>query len=292
MGPLGAAVIAVALTAAGAHAASIGVNFNSSEGSGTGSIATKTPPIAGVVPQSNWHDTTGASGTISAGSVIDSTGAVAPGVSFAWAATNTSGHGTVPMPPATGHQALMAGNLDPRNGTGSGTAVITVTGLGTSYTAASYDVLVYFDGNSNTDHRTAHFRLDLDGDLVTTTSDVIDIYGVDRAGVHFEATQTYVQGMLTSNTTVADFNGTNPLPPSSNYVRFTGLSSPNFVVTSLTDGAAAVAATGAISNTRRSNVQGVQIVAAPEPAAAALLFVAGLALDAFRRRSSNALGWS
>ncbi len=270
-----------------AHAASIGVNFNSGEGSGTGTIGTKAPPVAGVVPQSNWNDTTGASGSLAAGAVVESGGGFAPGVVVAWVVNGgnfVSGHGTVPSPPATGNQALMAGNLDPRNSNAPGTATVTVTGLGSGYTTFGYDVLVYFDGNSGADHRTAHFRLDLDGDLVNTTADVIDYYGVDRAGIHFENTQSFVQATLTTNTSAADFNGTNPLPASSNYVRFTGLTSPNFVVTSITDGTAWTVATGVVAGTRRSNVQGFQIVAnVPEPTGCLLLVIAGVAGVGARR---------
>ncbi len=273
----------------------IGVNFNSGEASGTGTIGTKTPPVAGVVPQSNWNDTTGASGTLAAGAVLDSTGGFAPGVAVAWVVNGgnfLSGHGTVPSAPATGNQALMAGNLDPRNGNAPGTATMTVTGLGSGYTTLGYDVLVYFDGNAPGDHRTAHFRLDLDGDLVNTTADIIDYYGVDRAGIHFENTQTFVQATLTTNTSAADFNGTNPLPPSSNYVRFTGLNNPNFVVTSMTDGTAwnlaANGGLGGVSTTRRSNVQGFQIVAVaavPESHAIALTMAVCLLLTLVWKRT-------
>jgi hypothetical protein len=67
----------VALTALGAQAASIGVNF----GAGRGGASLATTDSAGVVAQTNWNNAAGASGSISA--LVDNNGA-ASGAAVVW----------------------------------------------------------------------------------------------------------------------------------------------------------------------------------------------------------------
>ncbi len=102
---------------------------------------------AGVAPQMNWNNSDGAasgnSGANIAGptvnGIVDSTGAVIPGVSVTWTANGTwSSPNSGP-----GNPNLMAGYIDDTGGAGD--TVLTVTGI----PYANYDVYAYVGSDAN-----------------------------------------------------------------------------------------------------------------------------------------------
>jgi len=131
---------------------------------------------------------------------------------------------------------------------------VTVTGLGTDFTTHGYDLIVYFDGPNGENK----------GDWVTeyALSSGESIYGKDA-----EDTQdwggTFVQAFGTSiNDATAG-----------NYVRFTGLTVDSLTLTATPDSGDAP-------------INGLQIVAVPEPTALVLLGL-GLAATLARRRQTR-----
>ena len=124
---------------------------------------------------------------------------------------------------------------------------VTVTGLGTDFTTDGYDVIVYFDGDNGTDWTT---------DYTIVGADVATISGKDLANANFSGT---------FDDATTDGLG--------NYVRFTGLTSSEFTLT-------------ATPQTGDGPINGIQIVAAPEPTALALLSF-GLAATLARRRQTR-----
>lgn len=126
---------AVLLSASLARADIISVNF---EGGQNGNGAAKVTGTAGYDPAPNWNNLASNAGT--GISLINDTGAasgatVTYSVTNNWAATNTA-----PGDGANGD--LMSGYLDNFGG-----STITVSGLGASFTAAGYDVIVYFNAD-------------------------------------------------------------------------------------------------------------------------------------------------
>jgi hypothetical protein len=134
-----------------AGAASIGVNFRR----GSGEQNMTATESAGVVPQMNWNNSDGAAtGTgaanisgPTANSIVDSTGAVVPGLAISWTA-----NGTWSAPNAgAGDLNMMSGYLDD-TGT-AGDTVFTVTGV----PYAHYDVYTYVGSDAN--NRSGRTRL-------------------------------------------------------------------------------------------------------------------------------------
>jgi len=207
---------------------------------------------AGVEPQTNWNDV--AWWTFTA--LRDSTG-LATAVSVTTDTTKHTYNSYVSVdPPYGGNDYLMRGYIYP-----SGASMtVTVAGLGQTFTHHGYDVIVYFDGpnggTKDVDWVTAYAI----NDGVTTAT----VYGKDAKTAGWSG--TFIQAFGTS---------TNDATPG-NYVRFTGLTSGTFTLT-----ATPVTGSGPIN--------GLQIIALPEPASLALVGV-GLAATLVARRRSPAGG--
>ena len=126
---------AVAAATGVSSAATIGVNFTESiAGHANQQIASGT--VAGSVPQSNWNNTGGATGTVN--TLVDSAG-VATTASITWASGGVWGDGTANADASAGvgDAQLNRGYFDDNNGGGQ---TFTVTGL--PYT--NYDLIVYY----------------------------------------------------------------------------------------------------------------------------------------------------
>ncbi|MDG1072027.1 MAG: PEP-CTERM sorting domain-containing protein [Akkermansiaceae bacterium] len=126
---------AVAAATGVSSAATIGVNFTESiAGHANQQIASGT--VAGSVPQSNWNNTGGATGTIN--TLADSAG-VATTASITWTSGGVWGDGdaNADANAGVGDAQLNRGYWDDNNGGGQ---TFTVTGV--PYT--NYDLLVYY----------------------------------------------------------------------------------------------------------------------------------------------------
>ena len=175
----------------------IGINFQGGGPNGT-PAAMDASENAGLVAQTNWNTLAGANG--SAATVLDGSGAVTD-VSITWSANSTWSNTISDLP---GDNRLMKGYLDTSE---NSTSTVTVSGLPAAFTANnSYDVIVYFDGDTS-ETRRAQFTIG------QTT-----LEGLDAANSNFSG--TYVE----SNGTTAG-----------NYVRFHGLNSSGFTLSATPD---------------------------------------------------------
>ncbi|MEO6477596.1 hypothetical protein [Luteolibacter sp.] len=265
-------------------ASSIGVNFvdggdgiNNGAGDSLGS-----GEIAGVsgYSQTNWNNL-GRWGDVGAGSIKDDSGATTA-ITTRWDSVGTWTNGAST---ATGDGKLMSGYLDPSWGSGANTPlnpntdvygvgnnnkpVIFVGGLSSwlaATGAASYSIIIYFDGDSADGSRIAEYWLEgISGNAnsMTSSGDLTPhLFGSDTANF----TGTYTQ--------VSDTSTTLGTATAGNYIVFTGLSADQFLLRGDEHGYASDATTG------------FQIIAeVPEPATTS---VAALGLSALLLRRRRA----
>ena len=135
---------------------------------------------------------------------------------------------------------------------------VTVSGLEPPFTIHGYDVLVYFDGENGSADWVTQYTIGVDGTTIAT------VYGRDaKDTVQWDGTFVQSFGTSAGNATAG------------NYVRFTGLTGSGFTLTATP-----------VTGMGQGPINGLQIIALPEPASLALL-VLGLAsaLAARARRS-------
>ena len=144
--------------------AQIGVSF-----AGAHLIAVAPGERAGVVPQANWNNASGAVRS-TALSLVDAAG-TATGASLTWAAAGTW---ATPITDAPGNARLMKGYLDT---TSTSTTQVTVTGLAD----AAYDVYVYVDGANGSYTRTGAYTISGPG-LTPSTVELTDLGRVNFGG--------------------------------------------------------------------------------------------------------------
>jgi hypothetical protein len=104
---------------------------------------------AGVVPQANWNNLTGATGSGVTGLSYDNGGAAtASSATVTWSAPNTWRSGANNAFPDGPDRKLVSGYLDTGNTATTG-VTITVNNLDSVFTGVAYDVYVYFVSDSN-----------------------------------------------------------------------------------------------------------------------------------------------
>ena len=241
-----AAVIGcLVLAATTAHAVGIGVNFEGLEDDAAKQNLLGSTDSAGVVPQTNWTNASGAAGTLN--DLIDDSG-VATTADVTWVSALTwSWERSERDVPANGDGTMFNGYLDTTGNDGSTTVTIT------QIPYAVYDLYVYIDGE-NFNARPARFNVSPAGSPDTGTS----IFVNDTAnwnGTFVEATATALPGT-----------------DGANYVLFSDLSMSDIVVF-------------AEAETFRAVVNGVQIVSViPEPSTLVLAGLGFIALIGIARR--------
>jgi hypothetical protein len=180
--------------------------------------------------QSDWNNLYNNTG--SANNLIDSSG-IATSIDVTW--TSTDAWQVLNGAPATQNDQLMNGYLD-------NTIQIAVSGI----TYKSYEVVVYFNGDTPTADRIYHYQ-------IGSTS----IFARDNAP--FNGTFTQVPGSSNSDQGVDT--------PAGNFIVFTDLSGPSFTLNATPEHPEDPAG--------RSVINGIQIVSTPEPQTVVLL-LAGL----------------
>jgi hypothetical protein len=231
-----------------ADAASIGINFfgGSGNSAANGAAVTGAAGAPGAV-QSNWNNVAippnGQTGT--ATNLIDDLG-LTTSTGVTWAATGTYDTG---IPLTTQDDNLMKGFLDVFGAT---PGTVTVSGIPFS----SYEVVVYFDGANLGENQVMSFAI---GGQT--------IFGLDAANTNFSG--TYIQ---VPNSSVSDL-GINT--PAGNFLEFNTVTGNSFTLT-----ATAGSTTGGNS---RARINGLEILATPEPAAAILAFMGIVAFLVCRR---------
>ena len=242
----------VGLAGAGvSHAQSLGLNFAADDPNAAASALGATD-VAGVVAQSNWNNLDGASGTDATGFVLSDGSASTALVT--WSSPNSwrAGANTA----LTGGDGILTnGYLDTGNTAENGIS-IAVSGLDPALTSMSYDVYVYFVSDSTADRGGAYTIDDGSGPIVQ--------YGSTLA-----APSAHVLDPGTDADNSAD--GT--------YLRFSGLTGGSFTLTSDT--------TLTTPNGFRAPINGIQVVAAPEPSSIALSLLGGAGLMALIRRRNK-----
>ncbi len=160
----------------------IGINFVGS------AIPMGAAEVAGVIPQANWNNAPGATGT--ALPLVDDSGASGT-ARLTWRA---SGVWRVSILDQPGNPRLMKGYLDNTN-----VSVTTVTVDGLS--AGDYDVYVYCDGDNKAYNRTATYEIS--GPGITTIATVVnDAPNANFSGTFSEATGStgnYVKFRITGS---------------------------------------------------------------------------------------------
>jgi hypothetical protein len=229
---------AVALALAGSLATfgqgtGLGLNFASTDpDAATSSLLPE--ELAGVLPQANWNNLTGASGSGVGSLVYDNNGTAVPSsVVISWSAPNTWRSGANNgFPAGSPDQKLTSGYLDTGNAANNGVS-ITVSNLDSAIIADGYDVYVYFVSDSSADRGGAYIVDDGHGPIVK--------YG-STMGTPVE----YVEDPGTDQNLSQD----------GNYLRFKQLTGSSFTLKSDT--------TQTTPNGFRAPVNAIQIVPTPQ----------------------------
>lgn len=152
-------VAAGSLALAGVASADIGVNFVGGGGASGGGPNTLAPAdVAGQVPQANWNNATGASGTLNG--LLNGAGG-ATSANLTYRSPNTWSSGTND---GTTNGALLDGYLD-SNGSAAGGAKVTVTNV----PYAHYNLFVYLNTDNGGGPRTGDYELNTSGGTITQT---------------------------------------------------------------------------------------------------------------------------
>lgn len=235
-----------------AYGLELGLNFASTDpDAATSSLGAA--DVAGVVPQANWNNLTGAAGA-NVGVLNYNNGgvAVASTATATWSGPNTWRSGGNNAFPAGPDRLLVSGYLDSNN-TAAGGASVAVNNIDAALRTPAYDVYVYFVSDSAEDRGGAYTIDDGSGPQVK--------YGSTMA-----APTSFIEDPGTDVDNSID--GT--------YLRFRNLTGASFTLISNTE--------LTTPNGFRAPINAIQIVAVPEPASAALVLCGATALLATARR--------
>ena len=236
-----------------ARADLIGINFYKT---GTGSQMLDPSEEAGVEPQVHWNNV-----YWNGKSQLHNDSGLVTAVSVATTTSKDRDATWVPVgPSSSGDFRLMRQYI---HSEGSGMTVI-VSGLGPPFTVHGYDVIVYFDGENggkNDVDWVTRYDVGVDGTIIAT------VYGRDaKDTVQWDGTFVQAFGISAAAATAG------------NYVRFDGLKASAFTLTATP-----------VTGMGQGPINGLQIIALPEPVSLALVGV-GLAATLVARRRSPAGG--
>jgi len=196
-GRVHSSTVSVTVSTSSVAVGAIGVNFV-----GSSPTIMAAAESAGVVPQANWNNASGASRS-TALALADDTGA-ATTARITWAA---SGTWMLPTIDQAGDPRMMKGYLDT---TSTSKTTITVSGLA----PRAYDVYVYADGANGSYARTAAYAISGTG-ITTTTISLTDVANTNFSTTFTRASNgngNYVKFTITGSgftLTAAPVSGTN-----------------------------------------------------------------------------------
>lgn len=251
-----------------ATAQSIGIDWFG--GNGTGDQTQMLPgEVAGVVPQSNWNSFLDATGTTAETFPLNLGTGAASGASVTFSGSPNDWDTGITEATSLNHK-MMLGYIDTND---TSITTVAVNGLPASFTGPGYNVYLYYDGDNGTQHRVG--RYEING---------VSMWGRD-AGVNFVG--TFTQGQTTTDpapgmtgTGLDNLAAAVATVPAGNYMIFGPLTSANFTLN--------VQASASAGGTNRASLNGMQIVAVPEPTtiwlvAIGVLASAGLLVRSRRR---------
>ncbi|MEX2139575.1 MAG: PEP-CTERM sorting domain-containing protein [Pirellulales bacterium] len=249
--------VALAAFCGMAQGQSIGIDWFG--GNGTGDQTQMLPAeIAGVVPQGNWNSFLGTTGTMP---LVLGSGA-SSGATVTWGGSPNDWDTNVDQTLSANHK-MMLGYLDTND---TSITNLMVSGLPASLTGPGYNVFIYYDGDNGTagavgSHRAGRFELN-----------GVSQWGRD-AGNRFDG--AFVQGQTLidpapgmSGTQLDNQAAAVATVPAGNFMIFSGLTGGSFTLN--------VQASVSGSATNRASLNGMQIVAIPEPTSVALFAVGAL----------------
>jgi hypothetical protein len=234
-------------------AQSIGIDWFGGNGTGdqTQMVAGDT---AGVIPQGNWNSFIDATGTTAETFPLNLNTGAASGASVTFSGSPNDWDSGITESTSANHK-MMLGYIDTND---TSVTTVVVNGLPASFTGPGYNVYVYYDGDNGTNQRVG--RYEING---------VSMWGRD-AGVNFGG--AFTQGQTTtdpapglSGTGLDNLGAVVATVPAGNYMVFGPLTSANFTLN--------VQASASAGATNRAALNGMQIVAVPEPSTVALLAI-------------------
>jgi hypothetical protein len=249
-----------------AMAQSIGIDWFGGNGTGdqTQMLATD---VAGVVPHGNWNSFLDATGTTAETFPLNLSTGAASGASVTFSGSPNDWDQNINQATSANHK-MMLGYIDTND---TSITTVVVSGLPASFTGPGYNVILYYDGDNGANQRVG--RYEING---------VSMWGRD-AGVNFGG--TFTQGQTTTNpapgmsgTQLDNLGAVATTVPAGNYMTFSNLTAATFTLN--------VQAHVASDATNRAALNGMQIVAVPEPATIALVAIGLLGSAGFlvRRR--------
>jgi hypothetical protein len=247
--PLLLAGVVAALSQATAFGVELGLNFAATDpDAATSSL--NAADVAGVVPQANWNNLTGATGAnVGVLNYNNGGAAVASTASVTWSSPNTWRSGANNAIPAGPNRVLTSGYLDSTD-TSAGGASVTVSNIDAALRSPGYNVYVYFVSDSPADRGGGYTINDGSG-----------------AQVKYGSTLATPASFIEDPGTDADasLDGT--------HLVFRNLTGASFTLTS-----DATLVTVGAGNGFRAPINAIQIVTVPEPGSMALVVSGGAAL--------------
>jgi hypothetical protein len=251
-----------------ATAQSIGIDWFGGNGTGD-QTALLAGESAGVIPQTNWNSFLDDPAVASETFPLNLGNGTASGASVTFSGSPNDWDTNITATTSMNNK-MMLGYIDTND---TSITTVAVNGLPASFTGPGYNVYVYYDGDNGTQHRVG--RYEING---------VSMWGRD-AGVNFDGTFTQGQtatdpapGM--SGTGLDNLAAAVATVPAGNYMVFGPLTSANFTLN--------VQASASAGGTNRAALNGMQIVAVPEPSTIALVVMGalgGLGLLIRRRRA-------
>ena len=231
-----------------------------------GLVGNETGNALGSTMVGNWNNLNGNTGS-GVGNLMDSSGAIINGVTASWSADNVWD-----LPNTTGgsntsaNRTMMQGYLD-----NDAENAVSITVAGLEALSGSYSVVVYIDGNNDTNWTRGSYTIG------GTT-----VVNEDSEGVDFNSgSGNNANGLFQIPVAGATGNQAWPFSPNNsegNMIIFTGISGSSFTLTATPGDALDM-------DVQRAPINGIQIVGVvPEPASALLMStVLGTALFIRRR---------
>jgi hypothetical protein len=259
-------VAAAAVGSSLAQAQNIGIDWYGGNGTGD-QTQMNAGDVAGVVPHGNWNSFLDTPGDTAETFPLHLSDGNASGASVTFSGSPNDWDQNLDQS-LSGNHKMMLGYIDTND---TSITTVMVSGLPASFTSAGYNVIVYYDGDNGTQERVG--RYEING---------VSMWGRDMGNFG----GTFVQGQTTTDpapgmtgTGLDNLAAAVAAVPAGNYMVFSGLTTPSFTLN--------VQASASAGGTNRAALNGLQIVAIPEPSSVALLSLGALGCAILARRRTR-----